>query len=99
MAVSYPTSIVNFTTRVNTTQVIYAEHINDLQNEVMAIETALGASSSTTLSLRTSTWPNGTAFAFTTSWGTLAERLNNIESGLMSYGALAAPHPLLLAGM
>lgn len=97
MAASFPSTVANFDTRSNVTEVIYAEHVNDLQNEVMAIETALGASS--TVSLRTSTWAGGSSFAFTTNWGTLADRLNNIESGLSSYGALAAPNPLMLAGM
>jgi hypothetical protein len=94
MPVSFPSSIVSFTTKNNTTDVIYAEHINSLQDEVMAIESVLGAAA-----VRTSTWTGGSSFTQSTSWTTLADRLNNIENGLMSYGALAAPNPLMLAGM
>lgn len=40
MAASYPTSVKSFTTR-STNQTIAAAHVNDLQDEVAAIETAL----------------------------------------------------------
>ena len=90
----FPASVANFTTRSDTTEVIYAAHINSLQDEVVAIESVLGAAA-----VRTSTWSGGSSFTQSTSWTTLADRLNNIENGLMSYGALAAPNPLMLAGM
>lgn len=44
MAASYPGSIKSFTTKVNNVDTVDASHINDLQDEVVAIETALGAS-------------------------------------------------------
>jgi hypothetical protein len=94
MAATFPGGIASFTTKNDTTDVIYAAHINSLQNEVLAIETVLGAAA-----VRTSTWSGGSSFSQTTNWTTLADRLNNIESGLLSYGALAAPTPLMLAGM
>lgn len=43
MAASYPTSIKSFTTKTNNVDDVDAAHINDLQDEVVAIETALGA--------------------------------------------------------
>jgi hypothetical protein len=42
MPASWPTSVKTFTTRTDTTDVVYAAHINDLQDEVNAIETSLG---------------------------------------------------------
>lgn len=42
MAASYPTSIKSFTTKVDDVDDVLAEHVNSLQEEVVAIETALG---------------------------------------------------------
>lgn len=42
MPASWPTSVKTFTSRTDTTDVIYAAHVNDLQDEVNAIETSLG---------------------------------------------------------
>lgn len=42
MAASYPTSVKTFTTKVDVTDVNYAAHVNDLQDEVRAIELELG---------------------------------------------------------
>lgn len=41
MAASYPTTVKSFTTKNNTTDVVDASHINDVQAEVTAIETDL----------------------------------------------------------
>jgi len=41
MAASYPTSVKSFTTKVNGVDAPDAEHINDLQLEVSAVETEL----------------------------------------------------------
>ena len=43
MAASYPTSIKSFTTKVDDVDDVMAVDINGLQDEVVAIETALGA--------------------------------------------------------
>ena len=43
MAASFPSSIASFTTKNDTTDVIYASHVNSLQDEVTAIEAVLGA--------------------------------------------------------
>lgn len=42
MAASYPGSIKTFTTKTNSTDLVDASHVNDLQDEVNAIETELG---------------------------------------------------------
>lgn len=42
MAASYPTSIKSFTTKQDNIDDVLAEHVNSLQDEVVAIETALG---------------------------------------------------------
>lgn len=44
MAASFPTSIKSFTSKTDGVDTIAASHVNDLQDEVTAIETALGAS-------------------------------------------------------
>lgn len=44
MPASFPTSIKSFTTKVDNVDYIAAAHVNDIQLEVVAIETALGAS-------------------------------------------------------
>lgn len=46
MAASYPGSIKSFTTKTDSSDVIRASHINDLQDEVVAVETQLGITSS-----------------------------------------------------
>ncbi len=42
MTASYPGSIKSFTSKTDSTDVIRASHINDLQDEVVAVETELG---------------------------------------------------------
>lgn len=49
MAASYPTSIKSFTTKTNNVDDVDAAHINDLQDEVVALETACGVGKSTSL--------------------------------------------------
>jgi len=43
MAASYPGAIKSFTTKTNNVDDVDAAHINDIQDEIEAIETALGA--------------------------------------------------------
>ena len=42
MAASYPTSIKSFSTKTDNVDDVLAAHVNDLQEEVVAIETVLG---------------------------------------------------------
>lgn len=48
---SFPNEIKTFTTKVNNVDTVFASHINDLQDEIVAIETKLGTNLSTVGSL------------------------------------------------
>lgn len=77
MAAVYPSGIKSFGADVvDAVDVVYAAHINDLRDEVEAVEGELGTG------LKTSTWTG--AFAQTGSWGNLALRLTNIERGIVT---------------
>jgi hypothetical protein len=76
---TYPGSVVPFTTKVNNTDVVDASHVNDLQLEVIAIQSTVGVDPQKgTIS---------TAFAATTSprtsYADLDARLVNIEAGVI----------------
>jgi hypothetical protein len=47
MSASYPTTFKSFSAHVDYTETIIAQHVNDLQDEVMAIEQTLGTSPNT----------------------------------------------------
>jgi hypothetical protein len=68
---------------------VLADHVNSLQNEVVAIETTLGPTLSTTDGPLVSTW-SGT-FARTTTWDSLTHRIENIEAGLVN-GVTGGPY-------
>ena len=76
MAASYPSNIKSFSTKVDFTDIVFAEHVNSLQEEVIAVETALGTSPSTS-----SGWV-GTFDSVTTSWPNVKTRINNLEFGV-----------------
>ena len=82
MAAAYPGAIKSFTPPVvqDAVDTVYAAHINDLRYEVVAVESELGTG------LKASSWSVGnTAFTTaTSSWPTLAQRLVNIENGLVT---------------
>lgn len=82
MAAAYPGAIKSFTPPVvqDAVDTVYAAHINDLRYEVVAVESELGTG------LKSSSWSVGnTAFTTaTSSWPTLAQRLVNIENGLVT---------------
>ena len=62
-AASYPTSVKSFTTKVDNVDDVMAVDINGLQDEVVAIETALGAGKSTStiqvVNTQTGAYANG----------------------------------------
>lgn len=58
MAASFPTTVKTFTTKSNNVDTIDASHVNDLQDEVNAIEALLGASST-----RFTSWTPTISFA------------------------------------
>lgn len=77
MAAVYPSGIKNWPTPVqDAVDTVYAAHVNDLRDEVMAVESEIGTG------LKTSTWTG--AFAQSASWGSLSLRLANIERGLVT---------------
>ena len=51
MAADFPTTVKTFTAKANNVDTIDASHVNDLQDEVNAVETLLGA-----LSVRRTSW-------------------------------------------
>ena len=81
MAASFPGSVRPFSSRVDLRDTVIANDVNSLQEEVNAIETALGTASNTNKPLA-STYSG--SFALTTTWTTLSDRLANIEAGLVN---------------
>jgi hypothetical protein len=96
MVASYPTTVRDYSARTDLVDIVVADNVNSLQEEVRAIETALGVSSTGTSPL-VSTFA-GTWSAATTSWGTLGARLLNIEAGLVSGVGANAPYVLKTGG-
>lgn len=76
MAASYPASVKAFTTKVDFTDIILAEHVNSLQDEVNSLQANLGTY------IKTGSGWVGTFDKITTNWNTLKDRLANIEYGL-----------------
>lgn len=76
MPTSYPSSVKNFTTKVNYVDTVLAGDVNDLQDELVAVENALGAS------IKTGSGWVGSFDQITTNWSTLKDRIANIEYGL-----------------
>lgn len=76
MTASYPATVKSFTTKVDFTDSVLAEHVNSLQDEVNALQTNLGTY------IRTGSGWIGSFDQVTTSWNTLKDRLANIEYGL-----------------
>jgi len=96
MVASYPVSVRNYDAKVDLVDIVVADNVNSLQEEVKAIETALGVSATSTSPL-VSTFA-GTWSTATTSWGTLGARLLNIEAGLVSGVGANAPYVLKTGG-
>ena len=76
MTASYPSSVKSFTTKVDFTDTVLAAHVNDLQDEVVSLESTFGTS------IRTGSGWVGAFDVVTSSWNTVKDRLNNIEYGL-----------------
>jgi hypothetical protein len=85
--VPYPSTIATFTNKVDFRDVIFAEHVNTLQNEVRNTQLALGVG---ILSSIYSESP-AVAWANTSTFTDLNARLNNIERGLIN-GVDLAPY-------
>jgi hypothetical protein len=80
MTASYPATIRSFTTKVDVRDIIYAADPNDLQDEVVAVQTILGV----TPSLSTTPSASGTFNATATTFTSVSARLANIETGIVA---------------
>ena len=76
MTAAYPASVKSFTTKVDFTDTVLAEHVNSLQEEVNAIQANLGTN------IKTGSGGVGVYDNVTTAWNTLKDRITNIEYGL-----------------
>jgi len=94
MTAVFPNSVRNYTAQQDLVNTVIADNVNSLQEEVKQIETVLG-SAATSQNPLTSTWSG--SFSQATTWGTVYDRLANIESGLVS-GVAGAPYPLTSGG-
>jgi hypothetical protein len=77
---AYPSSIVVFSPHLNLTEIIDAAHPNNLQNEVTAIEAALGINPQ----VSTSPSSSGIFIGSSTTFANLVARLANIEIGVVA---------------
>jgi len=87
--IGYPTQVRAYTSEVDLVSTVNASDVNSLQQEIVAIETALGTAASTSPLISTY---GGTWSTTTTNWTTLGDRLLNIEAGLVN-GLPAASSP------
>ena len=94
MTASFPSSVRPYVARVDLVDTVIADNVNSLQEEVKAIETALGTSATNNNPL-TSTY-TGT-FTTTTNWLTVGDRLTNIEAGLIN-GVASGPYVVTTGG-
>ena len=76
MTAAYPAAVKSFSTKVDFTDTVLAEHVNTLQEEVNSLQANLGTY------IKTGSGGIGTYDAVTTAWNTLKDRLANIEYGL-----------------
>lgn len=91
MAASYPTSVREYTARIDLVDTVIADNVNSLQEEIKAVEQVLG-SAATSANPLVSTY-SGT-FATTSPHATVAARLANIEAGLVN-GISSSPYVTL----
>lgn len=78
MPAVYPGSLRSFTTKVNNVDIIDAAHPNTIQEELVAVQTTLGVNP------QVSTTPTPGWTATSTAYTSVADRLANIERGLVS---------------
>lgn len=88
MTAVYPNQIRNYVARTDLVDTVIADNVNSLQEEVKAIETVLG-SANTSQSPLVSTYA-GTWSTSTSTWATVADRLANLEAGILSRVAASA---------
>lgn len=74
MAASYPSSQKTFTKKVDLTSVVQAADVNEAYDEIQAIESTVGLTPDTV-----STYSGTPDFSTPKVWGTVANRISNIE--------------------
>jgi hypothetical protein len=79
MPAVYPSSVKPFDPKVDFTQVVVAEHINTLQDEVQSVESYIGTMPHVSAGYGAGV---GTFTTGTTTWSTLAARVQNLEYGI-----------------
>ena len=77
---SYPSQIASFPTHVNITEIIDASHPNNIQSEVIAVESTIGVDPT----VSTTPSPSGTFNGTSTTFASVVARLANIETGVVS---------------
>lgn len=77
---TYPNQVVTFPTHVNITEIIDSSHPNNIQSEVVALQTAIGTNPSTS----TTPSPAGAFNATSTVFSDVNARLANIEVGVVA---------------
>jgi hypothetical protein len=78
MPASYPAGVKGFTTKVDFTDLVLADHVNALQDEVRALQATIGTDPQVS-----GGWV-GTLDKTTTSWATLKARIANLEYGVVN---------------
>ncbi len=89
MAASYPSSVHPYASKIDLVDVVLADHVNSLQDEVRAVQITLGSGAESQNPL-VSTY-TGSFTSSTTTWGTVSARLRNIEAGLVN-GVSSGPY-------
>ena len=89
MTASFPGSVRNYIPRVDLVDTVIADNVNSLQEEIKAVETALGTTATNNNPL-VSTYLG--TFAATGTWTSIGDRLRNIEAGLVN-GVVGASSP------
>jgi hypothetical protein len=79
MSAVYPSAIKTFSRRRDLLDIIQAVDVNQVYDEVTALQTVLG----TFVTSKPSAWSSG-SFTTPSSWPTLRERIENIEAGVFS---------------
>lgn len=93
MAATYPGAVRIFDSRVDMVDVVMAEHVNILQDEVTAVEAALGTG------ILASSWAG--TYTNPSTYASLTVRLTNIEAGLtaLNSGKQDAATALTITGV
>jgi hypothetical protein len=81
MAANYPSSIKVWTPKVNLQDLVIAEDVNTVYEEIEAMQRQLGVGAGG-LSVSGEWGASGDFSSATTSWGSLRSRIQNIENGV-----------------